>query len=209
MAGPSQVSIEITTQSQVMQFGQLPNPQPPNITLNGDPLPAPAQASYLPSGFQCAILDRTQDITQPAAIVSNQFHQMVAVNDDWGGYYQFMYRNVLKQLLTSGDPGRQLVILASYGMELNAPPTVEGMQELLDLGADGQAQQWIVDAVDAGSQPGDYLTAYPVNYILVGSPDNSYGEGSEIWQSVQQGQSSVKSELSVEVGNIGPPPTPG
>jgi hypothetical protein len=208
MAGPPQVTIEITTQSQVMQFGQLPKPQLPTITLNGNPLPAP-QAPYLPSGFQVAILDKAQDITQPAAIMSNQCHQMVEQNNSWGAYYQFMYRNCIKQLLTSGDPGRQLVIVASFGMEMNAPPTVDGCREFLDLGADGQLQQWIIDAVDAGSQPGDYLTAYPVNYILVGSPDNSYGEGSEIWQASASGQQSVQSQLSVQVGNIGPPPTGG
>jgi hypothetical protein len=209
MAGPPQVTIEITTQSQVMEFGNLPKPQLPTITLNGNPFPEPSQAPFYPSGFQVAILDRTQDITQPAAIVSNQYHQMVVVDDTWGSYYQFMYRNCMKQLYTSGDPGRQLVILTSFGMEMNAPPTVDALEEFLGMGADGQLQQWVVDAVDAGSQGGNYLTGNPVNYILVGMPDNSYGEGSEIWQGVAQGQSSVQSQLSVTVGNIGPPPTGG
>ena len=208
MAGPTQVTIQISTQSQTMEFGKLPAVQPPKITLNGNPLPEPSQASFLPSGFQCVILDRSQDITQPAAIVSNQFQQMVVVDNTWGSYYQFMYSHLMKQLFTSGDPGRQLVILASYGMEGNAPPPSDFLPELVNLGANGQVQQWVVDAVDAGSQGGDYLTSWPVNYILVGSPDNSYGEGSEIWQSAGSGQSSVQSELSVEVGNIGPPPTP-
>ncbi|HKP91469.1 MAG TPA: hypothetical protein VJT75_16000 [Thermoleophilaceae bacterium] len=207
MADPPQVTIEITTQSQTMEFGSLPQPQPPSITLNGAPLPAPSQPSFLPSGFQVVILDKTQDITQPAAIMSNEFQQMVVVDDQWGAYYQYMYEHVIKQLLTSGDPNNQLVILASYGMEGNAPPPNDACQTFLELGANGQLQQWIVDAVDAGSQEGNALTAWPVNYILVGAPDFTFGQGTEIWQSAPSGQQSVKSQLSVTVGNVGPPPT--
>ena len=203
MAGPTQVTVSISTQSQSMQFGSLPSPQVPKITLDGNPLPAPSQAPYWPSGFQVVVLDPAQDITQPAAIVSNEYQQMVVQDDNWGSWYQYMYTNIVKQILLSGNVQQQLVLIASFGLDLNAPPTNEGAELFLGLGADGQLQSWITDAVDAGSQTGDYLTATPANYIISGTPGASYGDGDELFQT---GEDPQPSELTFQVGNIGPPP---
>jgi hypothetical protein len=203
MAGPTQVTVSISTQSQSMQFGSLPSPQPPTITLDGNALPAPSQKPYWPSGFQVVVLDPTQDITQPAAIVSNEYQQMVVVDDNWGSWYQYMYTNIVKQVLLAGNVQQQLVFVASFGLDLNAPPTNEGAELFLALGANGQLQQWITDAVDAGSQSGDYLTATPANYIVAGNPASNYGEGTELFQT---GSDPQPSEVTFQVGNIGPPP---
>lgn len=198
MAGPSQVTISISTQAQSMEFGKLPAPQPPTITLDGNALPAPSQESYWPTGFQVVVLDPAQDITQPSAIVSNEYQQMIVEDDNWGSYYQYMYRNLVQQVLTSGNVQTQLVLVASYGLDLNAPPTNEAIELFLGLGADGQVQQWIADAVDAGSQDGDYLCATPANYILAGNPGTPYGQANELFQT---GSDPQKSELTFQVGN--------
>lgn len=205
MAGPTEVTIDITTQAQVMEFGNLPAPQTPTITLNGNPLPAP-QAPWLPSGYQVVVLDPAQDITQPSAVVTNEYELMIVEDDNWGSYYQYMYANILTQLLTSGNVQQQLVIVASFGLDANAPPTNDGCAAFLQLGADGQLQQWI-NGVDRGSQSGNYLCGNPANYILVGSTARSYGEGKETFETAGSGQNEVTSTLSVTVGNGGPPPT--
>ena len=206
MAGPTEVTIEITTLAEVMEFSNLPAPQPPKITLDGNALPTPSSPPGLPSGFQVVVFDPAQDITQPAAIVSNEYQIMIQVDNQWGSWYQYMYENIIRQILTSGNVQQQLVVIASFGLDANAPPTNTGCERFLDLGADSQLQSWI-NGVDAGSQGGDYLCGFPANYILVGNPSLSYGDGSEVYEAAVSGQSSVTTTLSVTVGNSVTPPS--
>jgi hypothetical protein len=188
-----------------MEFSNLPAPQPPTITLDGNPLPAPGSGPSQPAGFQVVVLDPTQDITQPAAIVSNEYQPMIVEDDNWGSWYQFMYANLVTQLLMSGNVQQQLVLVASFGIDQNAPPTNDACEAFLELGANGQLQGWINGAVDRGSQSGDYLCASPVNYILVGTAATSYGAGNEVYEGTTENE--VTTSLSVTVGNVGPPPT--
>jgi hypothetical protein len=205
MAGPAQVTIEVTTQAQSMENGSWPPANPPQITLDGDPIPTASGPLNIPAGFQVVIFDPTVDITQPSAILSNEYQEMVLDNTDlWGNTYQYMYDHIIKQLITTGDPQEQLVVLASFGLDYNAPPTTE-LVELLEARGSGKAlQQWILDS-DTGSQGGDFLCGNPVDYVLIGNSEYSFGEGTEQLDG-GTGQP-VQTQVSFVYDNPQPPPS--
>jgi hypothetical protein len=76
--GPTPVALESTTSAQSM-----PTPpqsaNPPKITMNGNPFPAPKVPNY-GSGVQVVVLDPTLDITSSASIRSNQYAPLPNVN---------------------------------------------------------------------------------------------------------------------------------
>ena len=195
MAGPTQVTVEIVTTSQVIDKWNDPA-QPPKITMNGNPFPEPAPPATA-TGWQLVVLDSSMDMTDPASIRYNEFLDVFADdNGNWVDTYQYTYSNIVRQVLLSGDPESQLVFLASYGLDANAPPTTDALGYMLGAGAGQQLQTW-ERSVDVGSESG--WTSYPACYIMIGGSSYSYGEGHEVYEN--PGTSPVTAQLSVTLNN--------
>jgi hypothetical protein len=180
-----EVEFVITTQSQEISYPWPQSPvQYPKITMNGAAFPTPPQGGNDPTGWQVVILDQTKDLTTPDAILLNQYINAVpALNSNsWMSTYQYMYSMTLRRLLTSGNPGYQLLIAASFGLDNNMPPTNDGFAAFLDYGAGPLLQQWATHC-DTGSQVGNNTswTSFPASYILAGSNSQSYGQGYEAY----------------------------
>jgi hypothetical protein len=92
----------------------------------------------------------------------------------------FSISKMVRQILTSGDTGKQLVFVASYGMDNNMPPSNEAFEVLLDYGAGPELQYWATHC-DTGGQVGNPTSwvSFPTNYIFVGAEALSYGQGWE------------------------------
>lgn len=198
------VDVVVTTSSQVMQYHALPKAQPPQITMNGQPVGQIAQPPNMPTGWQVLILDPTKDIKTPAAVISNVYIQLYpAPNSNfWMSTYHFMYTRMLRQSLISGNYEQQILIVASFGLDANTPPTNDGMGLLLDYGAGPQLQNWETHC-NAGSQVSNdnSWTSFPVNYIFVGTSSMGYGQGAEIFERPQSG-TSVQSTLKTTLTNF-------
>ena len=177
MAGPTEVTVEISTSSQIMSWSNLPKPTFPKITLNGQALPAPSWDPQIPSGFQVVVFDATQDMTNAASILSNQYLQLSAPDGGWEDTYPSLYAGIVTQVLTSGNIDQQTVLVVSYGLDANMPPTNDVLGLLLNLGAGPQLQKWET-SVDVGSEGPDFISQ-PVNYVLIGGTSGGYGEGTE------------------------------
>jgi hypothetical protein len=175
-----QVQIDVTTQSQQISSGTDPA-QVPAITLNGNPLSAATNKPVTASGWQFVVLDSAQDMTQPASVVSNLYTPLFADNGGWGDW-EAMYDIMLTQSLTSGNTGSQIVIVSSYGLDSNIPPTNPGLEMLLGYGAGPQIQSWLnTPNLDIGSEGGDW-TSFPANYILIGASSLGFGLGTEAFE---------------------------
>lgn len=200
MAPPEQVQLKIVTQSQEMSLNTPP--QPPVITMNGAPIPTPAQPPGTPTGYQIVILNAAKDYTDPSSILANTYISLYGENGGnlWGSTYQYLYSGLLFTQLSAGNVEQQLVIIASFGLDANMPPSNDGYQMFLRLGAGPQLQGWETGA-DAGSQGGSGWVSYPANYILVGFSANGYNNGYEIYQ-VASGNE-VTTTLAVTLINPG------
>ena len=198
MAPPTQVVLEITTQSQAMNYNTPA--QPPQITMNGTPIPSPANPPNSPTGYQIVIINSAEDYTNPASILTNEYIQLFPQDGTtwWASTYQYMYAQLLFAQLSAGNVEQQLVIIASYGLDNNMPPTNDGYQMFLGIGAGATLQNWETHC-DAGSMGGPTnWVNQPANYILVGLSSNGYGQG---YEKQEAGTSSIQSTLSVTLDN--------
>ncbi|HEX8083731.1 MAG TPA: hypothetical protein VF529_05530 [Solirubrobacteraceae bacterium] len=191
----SQVAVEITTTSQSQKTWQ-PSGTPPKITMNGNPFPQPKGPNGS-SGLQVVVIDPAMDITSPAAIRTNMYLMLPNVDGSWMSYYQGMWTRMAAQIYTAGNTNQQIVFLATFGMDVNAAPSAEALELLIELGAGPQIQKWWT-SVDVGSQSGQWV-AYPGNYILIGQPQYGYGEGYETYQ---VGGDPVTTSLSATLTNF-------
>lgn len=186
----------ISAYSQVMPTYQSPS-KVPTITVNGNPFPQPPNPPSNGSGFQVVVLDATMDLTSPSAIRTNQYAYLYDDNGSWMSVYPYMYANIVRQILSAGNPQTQIVIVASWGLDANLPPTNDALELFLDLGAGKDLQTWET-TVDVGSQSGQW-TGYPAAYILVGNPAYSWGEGAEDYERATSGDS-VTAAVEVTLG---------
>ncbi len=196
------VEISVTTQSQPMQWGRLPNPNPPKITMNGKPV-ADTQA-FVSVGWKLLVIDATKDITNPASYLFSDYIYLPSDGHNWMGTYQRMYSSMLRDIYVSGNVNQQLVILASYGLDNNMPPTNDMLPVLLELGAGPTLQYWETHC-NPGSEVGnpEAYVSFPANYILIGYSSWTYGQGYE-QHDTAQGSMPVTSTLSATVSNIVP-----
>jgi hypothetical protein len=196
------VEISVTTQSQPMQWGNLPKPNPPKFTMNG--VEVAQQQAYSAVGWKLLIIDATKDITNPASYLFNSYIGLTSDGHSWSATYGYMYNSIFRALYVSGNVNQQLVLLASYGMDNNMPPTREMMPEILELGG-GARFQWWETHCNPGSMAGgtNSYISFPVNYVLIGYSSFSYGQGWETFDAAQ-GSMPVTSTLSATVSNIVP-----
>jgi hypothetical protein len=201
----TKVELVITTTSQVMQFNNLPAAQPPKITMNGNPVGQIPQKPSNPTGWQILVLDPSKDITTPAAVLANRYISLYPASGSnfWMSTYQFMYTQMLRQSLLAGNYEQQILIVASYGLDANTPPTNDGLHLLLDYGAGPRLQYWETH-VDVGSQVanGTSWTSFPANYVFVGSSALAYGQGAEVFDRATT-NNSVQSTLTTTLTNFG------
>ncbi|MEW6130061.1 MAG: hypothetical protein AB1757_23705 [Acidobacteriota bacterium] len=198
MTPPSQVLIEIATQSQAMNYNTPA--QVPKITLNGTPIPSPGYTPNSPTGYQIVVINSSQDYTNPASILINEYLMLFPQENTtwWSSTYQYMYAGMLFQQLNGGNIEQQLILLASYGLDNNMPPSNDAYQMLLGLGAGATLQNWETHC-DAGSMGGPMnWVNQPANYLFVGMSNYGYGEG---YEKQETGESSIVSTLSVTLQN--------
>jgi hypothetical protein len=202
----SDVVIQIATQSQIMYYNSMPAPQPPVITINNTPIPSPGTPGSA-TGYQLVLLNSAADYTNPANILANTYIGLFPEGgtNNWMGTYQYLYSSMIFQLLSAGNVDLQLMILASYGLDNNMPPTNDGYGALLDFGAGPRLQYWETHC-DAGSQVGNpnSWVSIPANYLFVGFQSNGYGQGWEVYDVAGQNPS-ISSKLSVTLQNPVPP----
>jgi hypothetical protein len=205
MAAPAQVDISISTSSQVIQnWQQPPPPQPPTITLNGTALPPPKDSPpYQPVGAQVVVFDSSQDLTNPASIISNDFQIVADMQGSWYESYRWMWDNVATQIMSSGDIEQQLVMIATFGLDVMMQPTAAAFELFLDRGAGPQLQEW--GLVPSLSEGGDYI-AFPANYLLIGNSSYGFGEGYEAFAYTTQ-DNSLDTPLQATIDNPGAPPS--
>lgn len=196
----SEVTITITTQSQPMHYMQWPALQFPQITLNGVPVPQPRPCTW-PTGFRLVLIDSSRSYTDPASILVNKYfllHSQLQSNS-WMSTYIYVYNELCRAFLTHGNIERQLVLLASFGLDYNMGPTNEALRDFLNYGGGAQLQKWS-DNEDIGSQVGnpDSWVSFPGNYILIGNSSFRPGEGHE---KLENGSGTVVSTLSATLFN--------
>jgi hypothetical protein len=189
-----------------MYYGNLPKPALPVITMNGNPIPAPQPTGAL-TGWQLIIIDASKDYTNPGSILFNSYISLYGgQTNSWMNTYQYMYSRMCWDVFNSGNIDQQLLIVVSYGLDNNMPPTNDGYEMLLGAGAGEQLQYWQTHC-DPGSQVGNVNSwvSFPANYILVGFSALTYNQGNELYQS--GGQGPVTSKLSVTLQNNVAAPT--
>jgi hypothetical protein len=196
-----QVTFEVTTTSEPIGSAQ-DAAQVPQITVNGNPFPEPANKPYTPSGWQVAVINAASDLTSPESILSNQFTPLPDDGGEWG-VWQAMYEQVVTQVLASGDPVQQIVIVSSYGLDANVPPTNDALELLLGFGAGANLQGWVVDPNLTPGSEGSGWTNTPVNYILIGSSYLGYGLGTEGF--AMGGSSPITTTANATFANPVPP----
>jgi hypothetical protein len=208
MARPTEVTVAVSTSSQpVPGQGPFPNAQVPVITLNDVQIPqATGPTAEDPTGVQVVVINATGDLSDPSNIISNNLNIVWRdQNNGWYTTYRQMWDNVANQIYGSGDPQQQLVIVATYGMDLAMFPTPDAVELFLSLGAGVQLQNWI--NTPTPSESGGWVD-YPSDYVLIGQSALGYGQGTEEFDYVSGEENPVKTSLSVTLQNTPEPPTP-
>lgn len=205
MAPPAQVTISITTTSQPIPYNPLPEPKWPTITIDGVDVPPPAvQPTTSPSGFQIVVLNSAGDLSLMSNIVANSILPIWPDgNGGWIGTYRYMYDNLANALLGAGDPQQQIVLAASFGMDLAMMPTPVAVEQLMLVGAGPQFQQWV--NADMPSESGEW-TEFCVNYALIGGSGYGYGQATEQY-AFQGDDDPVQTTITATLQNNPPPPT--
>ncbi|MCB1045359.1 MAG: hypothetical protein KDC35_20625 [Acidobacteria bacterium] len=202
MSAPQQVKFVVTTQSQVMNFNDLPKPLAPVITINGVELTLKNPPTY-PTGYRITILDAASDYTNPATVLYDACSEVYpdGNTNQWASTYTYVYDNMVRAILSYGNTNQQLVIVSSFGLDNNMPPTNGAYQELIETGAGSQLQNWVLHN-DTGSQVGNSTSwvSFPANYLFLGLSSLAYGQGFEVYQT--NGQSAVNSSLTAVLANV-------
>lgn len=202
------VEISVTTQSQVMNWGSLPKPVLPKITIAGTPVPSPAQQPYNVAGWHVLLIDARKDIKNPANFLLNKYLSLRSSDHLWSGTYHAMYNDtnggMFRDIYVSGNVNSQIAVIASFGLDNNMPPTPDILPVLLELGAGPALQQWETHCTpgsEVGS-PSAYVS-FPANYVLLGYSAWSYGQGYEKYDYVP-GQQQITTTVTGTFTNIVP-----
>jgi hypothetical protein len=196
----------VSTSSQSMSSNPRPNAQVPKIALNDVTIPqASGPTDEYPSGVQVVVINSTGDLSDPSNIVTNNLNIVWAdQNGNWSDTYRLMWDDVANQIYGSGDPQQQLVIVATYGMDLGMFPTPSVVEVLLSLGGGVQLQNWINTA--SPSESGGWVD-YPADYVLIGSSSLGYGLGTDKYDFAGGEENPVQTNISVTLQNNPEPPT--
>lgn len=194
----------ITTSSRIMSANDLPMPAPPVVSINGKPLIAQGNPSS-PTGYRVLVFDDTMDYQNPSAILLNSYVPLIKPSDSnrWTDIYTYVYDGIVREILSAGNPDRQLVILSSFGLDKEMAPNNAALSLLLGYGAGPEVQKWENATSGGGSQVANSSSwvSFPANYIFVGFSNRDYGQGSEVFQQAPAGETSISSSLVVNVSD--------
>src|SRR5215212_8783627 len=126
MARPTEVTVDVSTSSQpIPGTPPFPNAQVPAITLNGVQIPqATGPTERFPTGVQVVVMNATGDLSDPSNITSNTLNVVWPdQNNYWYTVYRQTWDNVANRIYGAGDPQQQVVIVATYGMDLGMFPS--------------------------------------------------------------------------------------
>lgn len=172
------VPLVITTSSRYIQYSEgMGGAQLPSITMGRQAL-KPAQTTTWPTGYQMVLLDVVGTI-DPEDVRLNNYYQVdpkPGGGHSWMQSYVGIYQQMLHDILISVNTANYLLILASYGLDNNMPPTDAFLQTLFSAGAGTTTQKWLTHCTP-GSQPGDpkVWVSNPANYICVGYSPSYFG----------------------------------
>ena len=175
------INVQITTSSQAMNF-PLPAGTPPVILINGQQVASPGPMTF-PTGYQMLIFDSTKELTDPTALIYNQYYFVYPDQNLWMDTYTVMYAQMCRDLLLNGNLQEQTRFFVSFGLDNNMGPDYNTMQVFFGSGADGLLQKWELNS-DPGSQSGaaGSWVVYPASYILAGGFGFNIGEANELYQ---------------------------
>jgi hypothetical protein len=207
MARPPEVTVSVSTSSTpIPKQSPLPNAQVPAIMLNDVEIPqASGPTVEYPTGVQVVVMNASGDLSDPSNIISNRLN---IVWPDQSGYwydtYRNMWDNVANQIYGAGDPQQQVVIVATYGVDLGMYASPDAVELFLSLGAGPQLQNWI--NYPEPSESGDWVD-YPADYVLIGQSSLGYGQATEQFDTTPGEENPVKTSVSVTLQNSPEPPT--
>jgi hypothetical protein len=116
----------------------------------------------------------------------------------WSESYRWMYDGVATQIMSSGDTQQQVVIVATFGLDVGMVPTAATFGLCLERGAGKMLQQW--GLLPTPSEGGGYIYS-PANYLLIGNTGYDYDEGYE--QFAYQDGASLTTTLEATTDNPG------
>ncbi|MEO1087048.1 MAG: hypothetical protein AAFY88_22660 [Acidobacteriota bacterium] len=135
----------------------------------------PSRAPSGDRGFQVVVLDRTNPSS--SGVVYNEYFS-VPHDASYDEDYEPMYDEMASEL--QAFPSREyLLVLASFGISSNAPPTRDLEGFLVAAGAGDLLAQFIDEA-----DPGSNLEDWPGIYTLVGVPGLELGSGVELFATI-------------------------
>jgi hypothetical protein len=170
----------VQTSSQEMDQGWSGQPVVPMIMIGGNVMPAPAASS--PCGYRLMILGGT-DITEPSDVLLDQCFTLPMSPPIWSSTYQNLYTSMINAITSNGlSSTGNILVLASFGLDNDMPPTPAFVNLLQSAGAGNQLQSWL-SCSDAGSMPGSAAPwiSYPTDYILTGVFGSGPNSGVEIY----------------------------
>lgn len=154
----------VQTTSSTVSWPNSVAPTPP-ILIVGKAL-KPATAPTSPVGLQAVVLSG-DDVTSPDAVLFNRFYSMPK-QQDWGSVYQTMWDSLTDDVLGSYDEPGNILVLATFGLDRDMPPTDEALSLLETAGAGDVLNTW-VSTSDPGSKSGvNNWVGQPHDYAIVG-----------------------------------------
>lgn len=155
-------------------FTQPPNdpPRRPSLQVNGSLVHVPPAPEDM--GLDVVIFNGTNLLAPP--LFKKQFGMNSAL---WSEEYPAFWNRVAREITASGfATSPNLLALASYNFEWDAPPTSDAADVLLSAGAARLLPDW-VNNCDPGSSHGDFL--WRANILFAGFFDGPRGSAVEVY----------------------------
>jgi hypothetical protein len=166
----------IQTASSRLIWPNQTNPKPPIVIVGSQLRPATPPKS--PVGLQAIVLNG-DDVTGPDAVVFDRFYTL-PVQQEWVGTYRSMWDSFAQEVSGSYDAAGNILIVTTFGLDRNMPPTDDALALLETAGAGPVVNNWIRTCSPGSSlgQPGVWI-GFPHNYAMLGVFGNPPGTAVE------------------------------
>lgn len=158
--------LKISTSSEAIIWPITVTPKPPTITLDGRSI-TPSLPPTSPTGYQVVVIDPSVD---PPTVLSTQYVELSTASQNWmTTAWGDMYSN-LQAAIGSASP-KHILVVASYGMDINLCPVNPVLTTLENAGAHKLKNEWVDPNNDCGSESGspNVWIQSPFSYIFIGS----------------------------------------
>lgn len=161
---------------------QLPWPcraDPRTPIVIGSKIIKPTTPITSPIGAQVTILAGNDPVSEHA-VQFNQYYSL-PLADDWSSNYATMWNQIASDVLGKYDQNGDILLLVTFGLDANMPPTDEAAALLKTAGSGNALTTWI-DTCNPGSEVGTpgLWTGYPCVYAFVGAFGNEQGSSVEV-----------------------------